>query len=229
MRELKIALLLVAASLAAPGWSQIPACDALAGPKRELAQRLLQSEHPYDCCDDPRSLPCRPSDLRARGAVGRERLPAGGGRAGRGPHSPLAVPPGAQHGGRRRRPLSSTLDPATSVGRENAPVTLVVYACARCPYCSKLVPALVQEVRAGRLEGRVRLVFRTFPIRGHEGSTEGGLAFAAAAEWGRFWEFVLLAYQPLRRVRAGAAGGVGRRGGPRPRGVRRDAGGAGDA
>ena len=47
---------------------------------------------------------------------------------------------------------------------------------------------------AGELRGRARLAFRTFPIRGHEGSTEAGLAFAAAARLGRFWEFALLAY-----------------------------------
>lgn len=56
------------------------------------------------------------------------------------------------------------------------------------------VSALAQQVRSGRLKDRVRLVFRTFPIRGHEGSTEAGLAFVAAAEMGRFWEFLHVAY-----------------------------------
>jgi 2-hydroxychromene-2-carboxylate isomerase len=41
----------------------------------------------------------------------------------------------------------------------------------------------------------VRLAFRCFPIRGHEGSTEAGLAFTAAAELGRFWEFLLHSYR----------------------------------
>jgi hypothetical protein len=38
------------------------------------------------------------------------------------------------------------------------------------------------------------MVFRTFPIRGHEGSTEGGLAFVAAGALGRFWAFLLHSY-----------------------------------
>lgn len=194
MRELSIALI-VAVSLAAPVGSQTPTCDALAGSRRELAQRLLRSEHPYDCCDDTldRCLAARPTcalavrlaeNICRRVAAGQDET-----RIGRS----LSRRARSMVGG--GAPAAIAVDPATSVGHENAPVTLVVYACARCPYCSKLVPALVQEVRAGRLEGRVRLAFRCFPIRGHEGSTEAGLAFTAAAEMGRFWEFLLYSYQ----------------------------------
>lgn len=194
MRELSIALI-VAVSLASPAGSQTPSCDALTGSRRELAQRLLRTEHPYDCCDDTldRCLAARPTcalavrlaeNICRRVAAGQDET-----RIGRS----LSRRARSMVGG--GAPAAIAVDPATSVGHENAPVTLVVYACARCPYCSKLVPALVQEVRAGRLEGRARLIFRTFPIRGHEGSTEAGLAFTAAAELGRFWEFLLHSYQ----------------------------------
>jgi protein-disulfide isomerase len=73
-------------------------------------------------------------------------------------------------------------------------VTLVVYACARCPYCSKLVPELYRAASGGPLAGTFRMVFRTFPIRGHAGSTEAGIAFTAAAAQGRFWEYMMLFY-----------------------------------
>jgi protein-disulfide isomerase len=76
----------------------------------------------------------------------------------------------------------------------DAPVTLVVYACARCPYCSKLVPELYRAANGGSLAGTFRMVFRTFPIRGHAGSTEAGLAFTAAAAQGCFWGYTLLAF-----------------------------------
>jgi glutaredoxin len=194
MRKLKTALL-VAASLAAPVWSQTPACDALAGPKRELAQRLLQSEHPYDCCDDTldRCLAARPTcALAVRLAESICRRVAAGqdeARIGRS----LSRRARSMVGG--GEPAIIAVDPAASIGPESASVTLAVYACARCPYCSKLVPALLREVREGRLHGQVRLVLRAFPIRGHEGSTEGGLAFVAAAEMGRFWDFLLYSYE----------------------------------
>lgn len=190
----RLVLVAVLAVLGPGVQAQTPACDALAPPQRALAERLLATEHPYECCDDtlarclaaPRvcALTVRLADYICR------RVAAG------------------QDEARIRRALSRRarsmvggegsaeilLDPATSLGPESAPVTVTVYACARCPYCSKLVPALVREVREGGLRGKVRLVFRTFPIRGHEGSTEGGLAFVAAAEMGRFWELLLLAY-----------------------------------
>jgi len=54
-----------------------------------------------------------------------------------------------------------------------------------------LTPKLHHEVVSGRLKGKVRLYFRPFPIRGHEGSVEGGVAFEAAARAGGFWPFVL--------------------------------------
>jgi protein-disulfide isomerase len=72
---------------------------------------------------------------------------------------------------------------------------VVVYACARCPYCSRLVPELYDTIRNGPLRDRVRLAFRVFPIRGHEGSTPAGLAFVAAGEMGAFWPYMLHAYR----------------------------------
>jgi protein-disulfide isomerase len=92
-------------------------------------------------------------------------------------------------------PAQVDLTGAPVVGSPEAPVEVLVYACARCPYCSRLVPPLYDAVVAGPLQGKARLVLRTFPIRGHEGSTEAGLAFAAAARGGRFWEFLLHAYR----------------------------------
>jgi protein-disulfide isomerase len=184
----------VLASVAAPAMSQTPACEALSGPGRTLALKILDTEHPYDCCDDTirRCLSARPTcalAVRLANDVCR-RVAAG------------------QDEARIRRALSrrarsmigggpkATVDlaGASIVGDEGAPVTVVVYACARCPYCSKLVPALHAELK-GRLKGLARLGFRTFPIRGHEGSTEAGLAFVAAARMGRFWDFALLAYR----------------------------------
>lgn len=192
MRSLPVAAL--ALCTAALAWPQTPVCDALAGPQRELARRILASEHPYECCDgtiarclqSPQvcALAVRLADNVCR------RVAAG------------------QDEARIRRALSRrarsmlagedtpeiAIDPAATLGEPEAGVTLVVYACARCPFCSKLVPALAREVRKDELKDKVRLAFRTFPIRGHEGSTEAGLAFVAAAEMGRFWEFALYAY-----------------------------------
>ncbi|MCA1733329.1 MAG: DsbA family protein [Acidobacteria bacterium] len=193
MRE---AMLIMAftAVLAAPALAQTPVCDGLTGPARALAVKLLESEHPYDCCDDTiaRCLAARPTcalavrladNICRRVAAGEDETRI---RRGLSRRARSMLGGGAQ--------ASIDLTTAPVAGEEGAPVTVVVYACGRCPYCAKLVPLLHGEIQ-GRLKGRARLVFRTFPIRGHEGSTEAGLAFTAAARMGRFWEYALLSYR----------------------------------
>jgi protein-disulfide isomerase len=93
------------------------------------------------------------------------------------------------------KPVAIALDGQPAVGAPDAPVVLVVYACARCPFCAKLTPELVRAVRAGPLQGKVRLIFKTFPIRSHPNSKEAGLAFVAAGRLGRFWQYAALAYE----------------------------------
>ncbi len=87
------------------------------------------------------------------------------------------------------------LDEATRAGPASAPVTLVEYACPRCPFCKGLTIQLHQEVTAGRLEGKVKLYFRPFPLRNHPGAKEGGMGMIAAAKLGRFWPFLLRLYE----------------------------------
>jgi protein-disulfide isomerase len=80
-------------------------------------------------------------------------------------------------------------------GDARAPITLVEFACPRCPYCATMTPTIYEAVVNGRLQGKVKLFFKTFPLRGHRGSKESGLAFVAAQKLGHFWEFVLYFYQ----------------------------------
>lgn len=203
MREGLVAFILTL--LASPALAQTPACEALAGPKKELARKLLESEHPYDGCDDTiaRCLAARPvcrlavrlaDDVCRRVAAGQDEARI---RRALSRRARSMVGGGA--------PAEIDLASASLVGSEAAPVTVVVYACARCPYCSKLVPSLHGELK-GRLKGIARLGFRTFPIRGHAGSTEAGLAFAAAARMGRLWDYALAAYARFDEAAPGRAG-----------------------
>jgi len=197
--RLVVTIGLAAVLLAASSRAQTPACDGLEGSDRELAQRLLATEYLYDCCDDTIAacLGRRPAcalAVRLADNVCR-RVAAGQDEA----RIRRALSRRARSMLGAGAPAEIDLDGAPAVGGDDAPVTVVVYACARCPYCSRLVPALYEEVVQGRLEGDARLVFRTFPIRGHEGSLEGGLAFTAATELGRFWPFLLEAYRSFDR------------------------------
>jgi protein-disulfide isomerase len=70
-------------------------------------------------------------------------------------------------------------------GVESAPVTLTVFSDFQCPYCSRLVP-FVDEVLA-KNPGKVRIVFKQFPLRMHNMALPAALASLAAREQGQFW------------------------------------------
>lgn len=70
-------------------------------------------------------------------------------------------------------------------GEDGAPVTLTVFSDFQCPYCSRLVP-FVDEVLA-KNPGKVRVVFKQFPLRMHNMALPAALASLAAREQGKFW------------------------------------------
>jgi len=71
-------------------------------------------------------------------------------------------------------------------GPSHAPVTLVEYGDFECPNCKQAAPAL--KILLGRYPGRVRLVWRNFPLEEvHPHALDAALAAEAAAGQGRFW------------------------------------------
>ena len=73
------------------------------------------------------------------------------------------------------------------LGPDDAPVTLVEYGDLECPYCRQVNP-VIRELRR-RLGGRVRYVFRHFPIRtAHVHAQLAAEAVEAAGAQGKFWE-----------------------------------------
>jgi protein-disulfide isomerase len=72
-------------------------------------------------------------------------------------------------------------------GPDDAELELVMYGDFQCPYCIAAHP-IVTRVRE-RLEGRLRFVFRHFPIDDiHPLARKAAEASEAAAAEGRFWE-----------------------------------------
>jgi len=174
--------------------AQTPVCDSLSDADRKVAEAIMATEYLYDCCDDTIAacLAVDPvCDLAVRLADNVCRRVASG-------QDEARIRRGLSRRARsmmgRGAPAEIDLSAAPAVGPQDAPVTLVVYACARCPYCSKLVPELYEALTEPPLADDVRMAFRIFPIRGHEGSTPAGLGFAAAVEMDAFWPFLLHAY-----------------------------------
>jgi protein-disulfide isomerase len=172
-----------------------PVCDELSGPKRELAQGLLSSQHPYDCCDESiaRCLEAKRVCSLAYRLAERicSRVAAG--------QSRKAIVRALSLRARSMMPLTKpakiSLDGFEPVGEEGSPVELVEYACARCPFCAKATPKLYDLVTKGPLKGKVRFYFKPFPIRYHEHAKVANLGLMAAMRLGRFWPFMQHVYR----------------------------------
>lgn len=89
-----------------------------------------------------------------------------------------------RYGATRRQEVP--VEGAPAVGPEAAPVTIVAFSDFTCPHCARAATALRRLVEDQ--EGRVRLVYRFFPLGRERGSTQSALAGLAAARQGRFWE-----------------------------------------
>ncbi len=166
-------------------------CDSLGPAHRAVIDQVFASEHPYDGCDDTFAV-CLKADtvnplvqrladwMCAKAARGADVTSLKRSLERRGL---TMMRPGKVH------EITSEYD--SVAGCTRAAVTLTVYACARCPFCSKIMPELYREATTGRLAGKVALQLKAFPIKSHKYSTESNQAFQTAIDLGRGWEFIL--------------------------------------
>ena len=72
-------------------------------------------------------------------------------------------------------------------GPDDAPLTLVEYGDYECPHCARAHP-IVEELQK-MMAGRMRFVFRNFPLReAHPHAEHAAESAEWAGEYGKFWE-----------------------------------------
>ena len=81
-------------------------------------------------------------------------------------------------------------------GDFNAPITLVEFSDFECPFCERHYPTLSQIL--DEYKGKVRLVYKHFPLGFHPNAQKAAEASECADEQGKFWEYhdKLFANQP---------------------------------
>ena len=82
--------------------------------------------------------------------------------------------------------LEVELGDAPVRGAPMAPLTIVEFSDFECPYCAATHPVLARLLR--EYEGRIRLVFRHYPLDGHIHAMPAARAAVAAENQGKFWE-----------------------------------------
>ena len=80
-----------------------------------------------------------------------------------------------------------TVDDDPAFGAENAPVTIIQFAEFQCPYCGKARESLKKVEEA--YPGKVRFVFRDFPLGFHDRAIPAAVAANCAEKQGKYWEF----------------------------------------
>jgi len=86
-------------------------------------------------------------------------------------------------------PRTEVTIPASApvLGPSSAPVTIVEFTDYQCPYCTR-AQATVEQVMS-TYEGKVRLVYRDFPLDFHRQAFAASSAARCAGEQDRFWDY----------------------------------------
>jgi protein-disulfide isomerase len=73
-----------------------------------------------------------------------------------------------------------------SKGDEKAPVVIVEFSDFECPFCKKAEPTVKKVL--DEYAGKVRLVYREFPLSGHAHAPKASEAALCAKDQGKYWE-----------------------------------------
>jgi 2-hydroxychromene-2-carboxylate isomerase len=93
-----------------------------------------------------------------------------------------------------KKPASEpSVEGAPVRGAPMAKVTIVEFSDFQCPHCGRAHPELARTVAQG--EGKVKLVFKHFPLSGHSRAVPAALAAEAAGRQGKFWEMADLLFE----------------------------------
>jgi len=105
---------------------------------------------------------------------------------------------------RRREPKEKVtfddLEGKPALGPKDAPVILVEFGDYHCPFCKRALPTVNQIME--NYKGKIRRVWRHFPLSFHKGAERTHQAAACAHEQGKFWDY----HAGLFSVRPGAGG-----------------------
>ena len=77
-------------------------------------------------------------------------------------------------------------DPA--MGDKSAPVVIFEYSDYQCPFCERAFQQTYPEIKKLVAEGKVRLIFKDYPLPFHEQADEAAVAANCAGEQDKYWE-----------------------------------------
>ena len=94
---------------------------------------------------------------------------------------------GVAAGGKEKVDVSVDDDPM--LGNPKAKVTLVEFSDFQCPFCRSFWSEAFQQIKKEYIDtGKVRFVYRDFPLSFHQGAVPAAQGAECADDQGKFWE-----------------------------------------
>ena len=91
--------------------------------------------------------------------------------------------------GKTEVPLDVKED-AASMGDANAKITITEYSDFECPFCGKAARDVLPDIKKDYVDtGKVKIVFKNFPLPAHRYSRSAAYAAECANQQGKFWEY----------------------------------------
>ena len=87
---------------------------------------------------------------------------------------------------------------AMSRGPEDAPVTIINFSDFQCPFSKRSVDYMESALK--RYNGKIRYVFKHFPLSFHKMAKPASHAAVAARNQGKFWEYYAKLYSDVKNV-----------------------------
>ena len=86
--------------------------------------------------------------------------------------------------------MKELVDDDPYLGKNDAPVTIVEFSDYQCPYCGRFYAETLPQIKSQYIDtGKVKLVFRDFPLSFHPEALPAASAANCANEQGKFWEY----------------------------------------
>ncbi len=74
------------------------------------------------------------------------------------------------------------------LGDPDAPITLIEFSDYQCPYCQRFYSTVLPEIKANYIDtGKVKFVYRDFPISSHVNALPAAIAAECAGEQDNYW------------------------------------------
>ena len=107
---------------------------------------------------------------------------------GRLPRQPVSPTPASTTVGSTKLPSQVSVFASDPVrGAPAATVTIVEFGDFECPYCAQVAPTLENAI--SQSNGKLKLVWKDFPLPSHAQAQAAAEAAQCAARQGKFWEY----------------------------------------